>query len=246
MTPLGRHLGEHRQQRLVAVARDVIVNLFGVDVAGILEHHAHLAVEVLIQIALQFGNRLTAQLRDDLFRVRRVCRTVEHFLGIDAHQRPVRAGTHAAGAAHQHLLARLLNRLHQRIFQLVGALAGAGQVHAHVHLVVVLRVFLLNALAQSVRALRSSFHGPPFQLLDHLLGAHFAHALRRRTALTGARLQAPTQRATIRLTSPSLVVWPWRYAQLLFSGGNQLVGALDVAGGSGADGNSMSCPAASG
>ena len=62
---VGRHLGQHRQQRLVAVARNVVVDLFRIDVAGILEHHAHLLVEVLVQIALQLGHRLAAQARDD-------------------------------------------------------------------------------------------------------------------------------------------------------------------------------------
>ena len=60
---VGRHLGERRQQRLVAVARDVVVDLFRIDVAGVLEHHVHLLVEVLAQVALQLRHRLAAQAR---------------------------------------------------------------------------------------------------------------------------------------------------------------------------------------
>ena len=58
---VGRHFGERRQQRLVAVARDVVVDLFRIDVARILKHHVHLLVKMLIQIALQLRNRLAAQ-----------------------------------------------------------------------------------------------------------------------------------------------------------------------------------------
>ena len=145
-----------------------------------------------------------------------------------------RAGPHASGAAHQHFLARGLGRLHQRLAQLLRALACAGQVHAHVHFVVELGV--LGAYA--FRYL--------FELFDCHSTAHLSSCSSICSAVTspatspshsttGARLQAPTQRAVIRLIFPSLVVWPCLIPELLLGRGHQLVGALDVAGRAGAD-----------
>jgi hypothetical protein len=51
---VGRHLEERGEQGFVAVARDVIVDLFGIDVAGVLEHDPDLLLEMLVQVALEF------------------------------------------------------------------------------------------------------------------------------------------------------------------------------------------------
>ena len=131
-----------------------------------------------------------------------------------------------------------LGGLDQRVFQLVRALAGAGQVHADVDLVVVFLVLLLDVL------------GDLFELFDCHSTAHLSScssicspvispATSPSHRTTGARLQAPTQRAVIRLILPSLVVCPCGNAEPLFRRGDQLVSALDVAGGAGADGHGV-------
>ena len=159
---VGRHLGERRQQRLVAVAGDVVVDLFRIDVAGVLQHHPDLLVEVLVQVALQFGDRLAAQAGHDGLGVVGVHVVVEGLLGVDADQRAGGTGTHAAGAADQHFFARGLGGLDQRVAQLSGALAGAGQVHADVHFEIEFRVFLADAFRDL------------FELLDRHSTAHLS------------------------------------------------------------------------
>ena len=61
------HVGKGSQQGPVAVAGDVVVDLFRIDVSGVLENHVNLLVKVIAQIALQLGDRLVAQAGDDGF-----------------------------------------------------------------------------------------------------------------------------------------------------------------------------------
>ena len=169
-----RHFGQRRQQRLVAVARNVVVDLFGIDVARILQHHANLLVEVLVQIALQFRHRLVAEAVDDRLRIRRLHLRVERLVGINAHQRSRRAGPHAAGFANQDLLAGGLRELHQRVAQLSRALARACQVHADIHFVVVLGVFLLNAFGYLFQFFNCHSTAHLSSCCDHLLVCYLA------------------------------------------------------------------------
>ena len=106
MTPLGVISVSAVEQGLVAVAGDVVVDLFRIDVAGVLQNHAHLLVEVLAQVALQFGNGLAAQAVDDGFGVARRYVLVESRSGSTRTSGPERAGPHAAGAADEDLLCR--------------------------------------------------------------------------------------------------------------------------------------------
>ena len=139
----------------------------------------------------------------------------------------------------QHLFARRLGGLYQRVPQLVGALAQRRPVSMHT----------LISWSYFAFSCRTRF-GNLFELFDCHSTAHLSScssicslvispATSPSDSTTGARPQAPTQRAVIRLILPSLVVWPCANAEMLFSRGHQLVGALDVAGGSGADGHGV-------
>ena len=101
---VGRHLCQHCQKRLVAIAGDVVVNLLRVDVARILQHNPHLLVEVIVQLALQFRRWRAAQAFYDRLGVACIHVVVEGFFRVHAHQRPVRARPHASCAPHQHRL----------------------------------------------------------------------------------------------------------------------------------------------
>ena len=101
ITPSGRHLGQRGEQRLVAVAGDVVVDLFGIDVAGVFEHHAHLLVEVLAQVALQTHHRLAAQAIGNGLGIAGFHVLIECLVGIDANQRAGGAGSHAPSAANE-------------------------------------------------------------------------------------------------------------------------------------------------
>ena len=101
-----RHLGERLHQRLVAVARDIVVDLFRIDVPGVLQHHVNLLVKVIAQVALQFRHRLAAKAVHDRFSMLRLDMLVERLFGINQDQRTSGAQSHATGAAHQDSLAQ--------------------------------------------------------------------------------------------------------------------------------------------
>src|ERR1017187_7526895 len=133
---------------------------------------------------------------------------VEVLLGVDADQGPGGAGSHAAGLAHQHLFAGSLSGLHQRILELVGALAHAGQVHADIHFEIVFCVFKVDAFRYLFKLFNrhSTAH---LSSCSIICSPDISPATSPSERTTGARLQAPTQRAVIRLICPFLVVCPW-------------------------------------
>ena len=121
---------------------------------------------------------------------------------------------------------------------LIGVLAEAAGAHADVDLIVVFGVF------------RAGRFGNLIKLFDGHSTAHLSSCSSicspviwptssPSVSTTGARPQAPTQRAVMRLMLPSLVVCPCGNAEALFGRGYQLVGALDVAGRAGADGHGV-------
>ena len=112
--------------------------------AGIFQHHAHLLVEVLVQVALQLGNGLRAQAVHNRLGAGILHLGIESFVRIDAHQRSRGAGSHAAGFADENFLAGVVGRFLKSIAQLVRALACTGQVHADIHLEVILCVVVVN------------------------------------------------------------------------------------------------------
>ena len=202
---VGRHLGQRGEQRLVAVARDIVVDLFGIDVAGVFKDHAGLKVEVLVEVALQLGDGCSAEAGDDGVSVGVADVAIESLVGIDADERAGGAGAHASGAANQHFFAGGVSGRNQGFAQLVSPLAGAGKVQADVDFVVVFCVFEGNAF------------GYLFQFFDGHSTAHLSSCASicslvtspetaPSDSTTGARLQAPTQRAVMRLMLPSLVV----------------------------------------
>ena len=69
ITPFGVISSQRRHQRLVAVARDVVVDLFRIDLPGVLQHHVNLLVKVVAQVALQLRNRLPAKTVNDGFGI---------------------------------------------------------------------------------------------------------------------------------------------------------------------------------
>ena len=175
--------------------------------AGILQHDAHLQVEVLVQIALQVGYRFAAQAGHNGLGVAGIHMVIKGLLGIDSHQRAGGARPHAAGFPEEHFLAAGRDRRAERVLQLVRVLAQARQVHADVHF----KIEFLVLLGDAFRYL--------FELFDRHSTAHLSSrssicsadispATSPSNSATGARLQAPTQRAVIRLMFPSFVVCP--------------------------------------
>ena len=107
---------------------------------------------------------------------------IKRLLGIHADQRPGGARSHAAGAAHQHRLARMPRRPSPALpatcprpgWRRPGPCRRSP--HSRTSRSPGGRFWL------SVRAPRLSFHCPPFQLLEHLLSGSPRPPLRRRTA----------------------------------------------------------------
>ncbi len=95
------HLGECLHQRLVTIARDVVVDLFGIDVAGVFQHHVYLLVKVLAKIALQFCYRLAAKAANYGFSIVGLDMLVERLFGVNENQRTGSAEAHATGATYQ-------------------------------------------------------------------------------------------------------------------------------------------------
>src|SRR5208337_4373418 len=120
---VGGHFDQRREQRLVTVAGDVVVDLLRIDVAGVLKHHAYLSVEVIVQLALQIGHRFAAQAGYNGLRMIGFHMVIVGFLGVYPDQRAGGAWAHAAGAADEHLFAGGLGGLDQRFAQLSRALA---------------------------------------------------------------------------------------------------------------------------
>ena len=83
---VGRHLRQRLHQRPIAVARDVVVDVLRIDVTGVLEHHMHLLVEMVAQVALQLGNRVSTEAADNRFGVLRLDMLVERFFRVDQNE----------------------------------------------------------------------------------------------------------------------------------------------------------------
>jgi hypothetical protein len=140
----GSHVVQRGQQRKIAVTGDVVVDFFRIDLAGVFQHHVHLLVKMLAQIALQLCYWLAAQASDYCIGVGSLDVLIQRLFWFHQHQRTSGAQSHAAGAAHEGLLARGLHRISQCIPELIGMLAQTAGAHAHVDLVIVLRIFLAN------------------------------------------------------------------------------------------------------
>ncbi len=202
-----RHVAECGQQRLIAVARNVVVNLFRVNVAGVFKHHVHLLVKVLAQVALQLLDRFAAQVLHDLLCIFGTDMLIERFFRIHQNQRSGRAQPHAAGAAHKNIFALRLRLLFERSLQRVGVLAQAAGAHADVDLVVELVVFGSGGLRDLVQFFErhSTAH---LSSCSIICACVIWPTSSPSVSTTGARPQAPTQRAVVRLMFPSLVVSP--------------------------------------
>ena len=143
---LGRHLEEHLLDRLVAVARDVVLDLLGVDHAAV--DHAAVpeddAVLLLVERDVRLGDELLRLLgvvaetlhdaalhevlRDDLLHVLGLDLDVERALGKYLDDRALLADAEAAGRDDLHLLLEAggLELVRERLDDLVGA-AGAAR-----------------------------------------------------------------------------------------------------------------------
>ena len=138
---LGRHLEEHLLDRLVAVARDVVLDLLGVDHAAVAEHDA---VLLLVERDVRLGDELLRLLGvvaealhdtalhevlgDDLLHVLGLDLDVERALGKYLDDRALLAEAEAAGRDDLHLLLEAggLELVRERLDDLVGA-AGAAR-----------------------------------------------------------------------------------------------------------------------
>ncbi len=136
-----RHLGQSLYQGLITVAGDIVVDLFRINMTGVLEHHVNLLVKVIPQVALQGCHRRTTEAGDDRVGMFRFHMLIKCLVGINQHKRPRGAQSHAAGTANQHSLALCRNCLRQLILQLVRMLTHAPGAHADVDFLVVLCVF---------------------------------------------------------------------------------------------------------
>jgi hypothetical protein len=170
---VGRHLSERLDQRLVAVAGNVVVDLLRIDVAGVFQHHVHLLVEVLAQVALQRGHRFAAQACCNGFRVaalradrgslrgRRVPAARRRTVPCSrcGGQMPSCPDASTAFTSASFSLSECWLRQPVPMQTLISwsnfAFSGA-------------------RIRRFVQALRWSFDGPPFQLLQHLLAGHLA------------------------------------------------------------------------
>ena len=140
---LGRHLEEHLLDRLVAVARDVVLDLLGVDHAAVAEHDA---VLLLVERDVRLGDELLRLLgvvaealddaaldevlRDDLLDVLGLDLHVEGALRQDLDDRALLAEAEAAGGDHLDRLVELLLRedaleLRDNLVAAAGAARGA-------------------------------------------------------------------------------------------------------------------------
>ena len=63
------HVSQGGHQCPVSIAGNIIVDLLRIDLAGILEHHVDLLIEVLAKIALQRSHRLAAKTVHDCFGI---------------------------------------------------------------------------------------------------------------------------------------------------------------------------------
>ena len=137
---LGRHLEEHLLNRLVAVARDVVLDLLGVDHAAVPEDDA---VLLLVERDVRLGDELlrllgvvaetlhdTAldeMLGDDLLDVRGLDLDVESALRKDLDDRTLLAEAEAARRDDLHLFLEAggLELVRERLDDLVGAARAA-------------------------------------------------------------------------------------------------------------------------
>jgi len=203
-------------------------------VAGILQHHPHLTVEVVVQIALQIGYGRAAQAGHNGLRMTGIHMVIKSFLGVNADQRPRRARPHAPGTADEHMLVRCPGGLFQGIPQAV-------------------RAWLMQARSMQTFTSKSYFSfswqtlfatcssssivipQPPFELLDHLFSSHLTHYFA--VAQHHGRAAAGTHAASSHQTDLAILGGlPTDNPQALFSRGHQLVRALDITGRSRADG----------
>src|ERR1700728_3860271 len=205
------HVGEGFHEPFVAAARDVFVDLFGIDVAGILENDVGLTIEVAAEVRIEARYGLFAQRSDYVVRVAFVHVAVAGFGGFDQDQGPGGAQAHAPGAAHMTFLLAAFGCFFQSSLYFVAVLGEAAGAHADIDLVVELLAFFDSCAGNLVEFLI-------VHCIVHLSSCLVSSAASmcpesspsRRT--TGARPHAPTQRAVVKETSPSGVVspaWIW-------------------------------------
>jgi len=168
---------------------NVVVDFFWIDVAGILEHHPHLFVEVLVQITLQLRHGFPPRAFLQLPRRgrhshggRRISSGSTRTSGPEeqgAHHCPCGGRAHCVSMPRRPSPAPLLNGPHP----------GSCRPGPCRHLLQnrILSFVPWQTLLATCRALRLSFDCPPFELLEHLSEVISPPPLRHRTTTTGRR-----------------------------------------------------------
>ena len=135
------HLRENVHERQVAAPADEFVDLFRIDLAGVLQNDRVLALEVVLQMGLKPLNWSAAKALDDGLGICFVDISVQCSSRAHGDQRSRRAGAEAASLANVAALAGAGDFLGESRLHLVAVLGHAPKGHTDVQLVVELFAF---------------------------------------------------------------------------------------------------------